>query len=57
LFEKAKSKKINYYANSQSSCLVEKDDEPPHDLDHDAKKISLLISSMLESKILARFML
>ena len=51
LFEKTKSKKINYYANSQSSCLVEKDDEPPHDLDHDAKKISLLISSMLESKI------
>jgi len=51
LFEKAKSKKINYYANSQSSCLVEKDDEPPHDLDPDAKKISLLISSMLESKI------
>jgi len=51
LFEKAKSKKINYYANSQSSCLVEKDEEPPHDLDHDAKKISLLISSMLESKI------
>jgi glutamyl-tRNA(Gln) amidotransferase subunit E len=51
LFEKTKSKKINYYANSQSSCLVEKDEEPPHDLDHDAKKISLLISSMLESKI------
>ena len=51
LFEKAKSKKINYYTNSQSSCLVEKDEEPPHDLDHDAKKVSLLISSMLESKI------
>jgi len=51
LFEKTKSKKINYYANSQSSCLVEKDEEPPHDLDHDAKNISLLISSMLESKI------
>jgi len=51
LFEKTKSKKINYYANSQSSCLVEKDEEPPHDLNHDAKKISLLISSMLESKI------
>jgi len=51
LFEKTKSKKINYYANSQSSCLVEKDEEPPHNLDHDAKKISLLISSMLESKI------
>jgi glutamyl-tRNA(Gln) amidotransferase subunit E len=51
LFEKTKSKKINYYANSQSSCLVEKDEEPPHNLDHDAKKISLLVSSMLESKI------
>ncbi|GIS96600.1 MAG: hypothetical protein CM1200mP23_4060 [Nitrososphaerota archaeon] len=51
LFEKTKSKKINYYANSKSSCLVEKDEEPPHDLDHNAKKISLLISSMLESKI------
>jgi len=51
LFEKTKSKKINYYANSQSSCLVEKDEEPPHDLDHNAKKISLLISSMLNSKI------
>ena len=51
LFEKTKSKKINYYANSQSSCLVEKDEEPPHDLDYDAKKISLLISCMLESKI------
>jgi len=51
LFEKTKSTKINYYANSQSSCLVEKDEEPPHDLDRDAKKISLLISSMLESKI------
>ena len=51
LFEKTKSKKISYYANSQSSCLVEKDEEPPHDLDYDAKKISLLISCMLESKI------
>ena len=51
LFEKTKSKKINYKASSQSSCMVEKDEEPPHDLDHDAKEISLLISSMLKSKI------
>ena len=50
-FEYYKKKKFKYYTNSQSSCLVEKDEEPPHDLDHDAKKISLLISSMLESKI------
>ena len=51
LFEKTKSKKINYYANSQSSCLVEKDEEPPHDLDYSAKNLSLLISAALESKI------
>jgi len=51
LFEKTKSKQINYYANSQSSCLVEKDEEPPHDLDSSAKDLSLLISTALESKV------
>jgi len=51
LFEKTKSKQINYYANSQSSCLVEKDEEPPHDLDPNAKDLSLLISAALESKV------
>ena len=51
LFEKTKSKKINYYTNSQSSCLVEKDEEPPHELDSSAKNLSLLISAALESKI------
>ena len=50
-FEYYKEKKFNYYANSQSSCLVEKDEEPPHGLDYDAKKISLLVSSMLGSNI------
>ena len=38
LFESTKSKMITYYANSQSSCLVEQDEEPPHELDEDAKK-------------------
>jgi len=51
LFEKTKSKQINYYANSQSSCLVEKDEQPPHDLDSSAKDLSLLISTALESKV------
>ena len=51
LFEKTKSKQINYYANSQSSCLVEKDEEPPHNLDSSAKDLSLLISTALESKV------
>ena len=51
LFESTKSKTIVYYANPRSSCLVCEDEEPPHALDMSAKKIALLISSALESKI------
>jgi glutamyl-tRNA(Gln) amidotransferase subunit E len=40
-----------YYANDESSCLVEQDEEPPHELDEDARKISLIISSALKSNI------
>jgi len=51
LFESTKSKTIVYYANPMNSCLVEKDEEPPHDVDINAKKIALLIASALNSKI------
>ena len=51
LFESTKSKTIIYYANPDSSCLVEEDEEPPHALDSNAKNIALLIGSALESKI------
>ena len=51
LFENIKSKTIIYYANPESSCLVEKDEEPPHDLDPQAKEIALQIASSLESNI------
>ncbi|EGP92829.1 Putative aspartyl-tRNA(Asn) amidotransferase, B subunit [Nitrosarchaeum koreense MY1] len=51
LFEKSKSKTIMYYANPASSCLVEQDEEPPHELDGDAKKIALIIASTLKSNI------
>ena len=51
LFERTKSKTIIYYANPNSSCLVEEDEEPPHALDSNAKNIALLIGSALESKI------
>jgi len=51
LFEKSKSKAIMYYANPQSSCLVEQDEEPPHNMDEDAKKIALIIASSLNSNI------
>ena len=51
LFENSKSKTIMYYANPESSCLVEQDEEPPHNLDDDAKNLTLIISSALESNI------
>ena len=51
LFESTKSKIIMYYANPQSSCLVEQDEEPPHELDEDARKIALVISSALKSNV------
>jgi glutamyl-tRNA(Gln) amidotransferase subunit E len=51
LFESSKSKTIMYYANPESSCLVEQDEEPPHNLDDDAKTLALIISSALESNI------
>ncbi len=51
LFEKSKANKIMYYGNPQSSCLVEKDEEPPHNLDKDAKELALIISSSLKSNI------
>lgn len=51
LFENLKSKTIMYYANLESSCLVEQDEEPPHNLDDDAKNLALVISSALESNI------
>ncbi len=51
LFESTKSKTIMYYANPQSSCLVEQDEEPPHELDEDARRTALIISSALKSNI------
>ncbi|MCV0366678.1 MAG: Glu-tRNA(Gln) amidotransferase subunit GatE [Nitrosopumilus sp.] len=51
LFEKSKSKTIVYYANSESSCLVEQDEEPPHNLDNNAKDLALIIATSLNSKI------
>ncbi|MGQ0376144.1 MAG: Glu-tRNA(Gln) amidotransferase subunit GatE [Nitrososphaerota archaeon] len=51
LFENRKSKTMIYYANPQSSCLVEQDDEPPHEIDLDALNIALTIACSLRSSI------
>jgi glutamyl-tRNA(Gln) amidotransferase subunit E len=51
IFEKSKEKTIVYFGNPQSSCLVEQDEEPPHDLDKVAKETTLIISASLHAKI------
>ncbi len=51
IFESTKSKRMIYYTNPDSCCLVEQDEEPPHDLDHDTKNIAILIASSLKSNI------
>ena len=51
LFETSKQKTILYYANPESSCLVEEDEEPPHDLSREAKETVLTIASALKSNI------
>jgi len=51
IFESRKSKRMIYYTNPDSCCLVEQDEEPPHELDHDTKNIAILIASSLKSNI------
>ncbi|SHO44249.1 Glutamyl-tRNA(Gln) amidotransferase subunit E [Nitrosotalea sinensis] len=51
IFEKSKEKTILYYRNPQSSCLVEQDDEPPHDLELSAKETVLIMAAALKSTI------
>lgn len=51
VFEKSKAKTIVYYANPANSCLVEQDEEPPHEVNRKAKEIVLIIASALKSSI------
>jgi len=51
IFESKKSKKMIYYTNPTNCCLVEQDEEPPHELDADAKNIAILIACSLKSNI------
>jgi len=48
-FEFQKEVKILYEANLHSSCLVEMDEEPPHELNMDAVEIVLTIALMMNS--------
>ena len=50
LFEFQKGTWILYEANNESVCLVEMDEEPPHDLNNEAVEICLIASLMMKSK-------
>ena len=50
LFEFQKETKILYEANSDTSCLVEMDEEPPHDLNREAVETSILASLLMNMK-------
>jgi glutamyl-tRNA(Gln) amidotransferase subunit E len=48
-FEFQKVVKILYEANNETSCLVEMDEEPPHDLNREALESALLIALMFNA--------
>jgi len=49
-FEAAKGKEFIYEAYSDSNCLVELDEEPPHALNEETLKIALQIALLLNAK-------
>src|SRR6185437_11103053 len=51
LFEHAKMSTIKYYSKIGLSCLVDADEEPPHDVNKDALNTVLLFSLALNSNI------
>ncbi len=51
LFEYAKMNTIKYYSKIGLSCLVEADEEPPHDVNREALEAVLLFSLALNSNI------
>ena len=52
MFEFSKMHIVRYHAAHGSSCLVEADDEPPHDVNKEALEIALIFSLALHSKIM-----
>ncbi len=51
LYEETKNKTFIYEASSSSSCLVELDEEPPHNINLEALEIAIQISLLLKAKI------
>jgi glutamyl-tRNA(Gln) amidotransferase subunit E len=52
MFEFSKMHTVEYCVSHQSSCLVEADEEPPHDVNPEALESALIFSSALNSKVM-----
>ncbi|MFQ5759033.1 MAG: Glu-tRNA(Gln) amidotransferase subunit GatE, partial [Candidatus Bathyarchaeia archaeon] len=50
LFEFQKGVKILYEATRDTACLVEMDEEPPHDLNREAVEIALIVAFMMDAR-------
>ncbi|MGC8682035.1 MAG: Glu-tRNA(Gln) amidotransferase subunit GatE [Candidatus Acidifodinimicrobium sp.] len=50
-FEEGKARDVIYEAPVEASCLVEADEEPPHEINKEALKIALEMSNALNCKI------
>ncbi|MDY6986390.1 MAG: Glu-tRNA(Gln) amidotransferase subunit GatE [Candidatus Thermoplasmatota archaeon] len=51
LFESERAREHMYASPAEASCLVELDEEPPHEVNREALRIALQISKMLEARI------
>ncbi|MAG91373.1 Glu-tRNA(Gln) amidotransferase GatDE subunit E [Candidatus Woesearchaeota archaeon] len=50
-FEMSKGKKFLYLSNSEDTCLVEYDEEPPHELNKQALETAIKVALLLNAKI------
>ena len=50
-FEMSKNRKFIYEGNSEDVCIVEADEEPPHELNKDALETALKVALLLNAKI------
>lgn len=50
-YEMAKEKRFLYESNSEDTCLVEYDEEPPHPINKDALYIALQVALLLNAKV------
>ena len=50
LFESRKRRRIVYHADTLNTCLVEMDEEPPHELNREAVEVALTAALLMKAK-------